>query len=119
MLAPLLDKMVTWNIEERFTASEALRFFEDMYPQLTLEQLESRPPEVYGTMAFVEGWNVRDRWKDLPEDFVRRWSSFRTPKPPLMTRLLRRVCGYQWGHLTILWLRCWFGLGKRAPALVR
>ena len=48
MLAPFLDKMamVTWNIKEHFTASEALKFFEDMYLQFTLEQLESHLPEV-------------------------------------------------------------------------
>ena len=116
MLAPLLDKMVTWNIKERFTASEALGFFEDMYPQLTLEQLESRPPAAYPTKAYSDGWAVHDRWKDLPDDFVQQWSSSRTPKPPFMMRLLRWVCGYQWGHLTILWLR---RLGKRAQGLVR
>ena len=111
MLAPLLDKMVTWNIKERFTASEALGFFEDMYSQLTLEQLESCPPP---EKADADGWAVHDRWKDLPKDFVQRWSSFRTPKPPFMMRLLRWVCGPQWVHLTILWLR---RLGKWAQAL--
>jgi len=118
MLAPLLDKMVTWNIKERFTASEALGFFEDMYPQLTLQQLESRPPPDFDeTRGYTNcRWTVYDRWKGLPEDFVRQWSSFRIPKPPFMMRLLRWVCGYQWGHLTILWLR---RLGKWAQALIR
>ena len=50
--------MVTWNIKENFTASEALGFFEDMYPQLTLAQLESCPPTAFetkvGTKAYVD-----------------------------------------------------------------
>ena len=70
MLALLPDKMVTWNIKEYFTTSEALGFLEDMYLQLTLEQLESRPPAAFPTKVYADRWAVHDRWKDLPDDFV-------------------------------------------------
>ncbi|KAF8899500.1 hypothetical protein CPB84DRAFT_1681297, partial [Gymnopilus junonius] len=38
-LASLLDRMTTRNWENRFTASEALQFFEQMYSQLTEAEL--------------------------------------------------------------------------------
>jgi hypothetical protein len=99
MLALLMDKMVTWKIEEHFTASQALGFFEDMYAQLTLKQLNSRPPE-----EMSGRWDTYDRWANLPEDFVQKWSN-REPNPSIMRILLCGLCKYSWAHWTIVWVR--------------
>ena len=39
MLAPLFDRMTTHDLTRRFTADEALEFFQNEYSQLTEEQL--------------------------------------------------------------------------------
>lgn len=85
MLAPLLDKMTTSEIENRFTAAEALHFFEEMLPELTEDQLnleEYLNPEGYISYEY-------DRWRDLPEDFQRKWAPYRQSPTPLMTKVLR------------------------------
>ncbi|KAK0445394.1 kinase-like domain-containing protein [Armillaria borealis] len=77
-LAPLLDMMVTHDYKRRFTASEALKFFEDMYPLLPEEQLQAFPP----MLPHPEDHETFDRWKDLPPDLTKRWASYREPPLP-------------------------------------
>lgn len=102
MLAPLLDKMLTWDISSRFTASEALDFFEAMYAQATPKQLATLPPE---PTPDQQDWETHDRWNGLPADFVEKWKSFRIPKPPLITRMLRKICKRPWLHLVVISIR--------------
>ncbi|PBK77789.1 hypothetical protein ARMSODRAFT_1077465 [Armillaria solidipes] len=77
-LAPLLDMMVTHDYKRRFTASEALKFFEDMYPLLPEEQLQAFPP----MLPHPEDHETFDKWKDLPPDLTKRWASYREPPLP-------------------------------------
>ncbi|KAF8880445.1 kinase-like domain-containing protein [Gymnopilus junonius] len=104
-LAPLLDRMTTRDLERRFTAYEALRFFEEMFSQMSETQLKTpywvKESEVY--LPFDE----YDRWKDLPSDFVNKWSSYREPPIPLLTKFLRWLCGPEWAHHVIAYIR-WF-----------
>ncbi|KAF9003012.1 hypothetical protein BDQ17DRAFT_1280113 [Cyathus striatus] len=90
MLAPLIDKMLARNIRNRFTASEALQFFEEMRTGLTEEQLMtdiSYIPRRYG--VYYESY---DRWAGLPEEFVKGWSKYREPPLPRSTVILRSIC---------------------------
>ncbi|SJL04409.1 uncharacterized protein ARMOST_07775 [Armillaria ostoyae] len=98
-LAPLLDMMVTHDYKRRFTASEALKFFEDMYPLLPEEQLQAFPP----MLSHPEDHETFDRWKGLPPDLTRRWASYREPPLPRFTRILRYLCEYRRIRPIIIW----------------
>ncbi|PPR07278.1 hypothetical protein CVT26_012438 [Gymnopilus dilepis] len=93
-LAPLLDKMTTRFLEKRFTASEALRFFEKMRSQLTKAELDqeviSRFPG--NTVPYYE----YDRWKSIPHDVAKQWSSYKEPPIPWSIRILRTLCQRIW-----------------------
>lgn len=70
MLAPLQDKIVTWNVTNRFAAKEALRFLEEVYPFATETQLHSWPET-----PSCELGAVVDRWP-WEAAFIRRWAHF-------------------------------------------
>ena len=76
MLAPLMDGMITSNIEARFTAAEALSFLDSFRMQLDAEVLARQPVECSNSL-----WSAWDRWAGLPKDFVDRWSAYRDPSP--------------------------------------
>jgi len=60
-----------------------------MRSQLSDKQLSKEPlPKLYDC-----SWEPQlyDRWKDLPEDFVRRWSHLRAPVPSTSTKILRLI----------------------------
>jgi len=105
MLAPLIDGMVTRNIARRFTAAQALQFFEELCLQITHEQLNFNPGWHAAGQPFVFDDIRADRWRNLPDDFVRAWSHLREPKVPLRTRLLRRICQNIWCCNTIMLAR--------------
>ena len=102
MLAPLMDGMTTRDLTRRFTASQALQFFEDFYPQLSNQVLDTTPPKQSSGGAF---YDEVDRWSHLPDDFLRVWSHLREPKLPLWSKLLRRICEADWGYVTVQWVR--------------
>ncbi|KAK0490301.1 kinase-like domain-containing protein [Armillaria novae-zelandiae] len=93
MLAPLLDKMVTRTVSNRFTASEALAFLDDFLPSVHL----GTPVPTDFLAGYYEQY---DRWKDLPPEFIQRWSSYREPPVPRTTIWLRKITywgtGYHW-----------------------
>lgn len=88
MLAPLVDQM-SCHIQRRFTALQALQFFD-----------KHSIPEVLLLPSSISGPNLlydeSDRWSQLPDDFVRH---FREPKLPRKTKLLRL------GHATVVSIR--------------
>ncbi|KAK0445395.1 hypothetical protein EV421DRAFT_315577 [Armillaria borealis] len=94
--------MVHQDTKKRFTAREALQFFDDMYSQLSEAELEFAPPQ---------GWNLShlyetfDRWQDLPLDFVQRWACYRKPPIPWSTKVLRYLCRYRWVHYAVVRVR--------------
>ncbi|KAF8884759.1 kinase-like domain-containing protein [Gymnopilus junonius] len=65
LLAPLIDRMLTANIEKRFTASQALDFTEYI-----LSNVSRTIPTYDKPRIWMGSYYDRDRWKDLPEDFV-------------------------------------------------
>ncbi|PPQ86316.1 hypothetical protein CVT25_005617 [Psilocybe cyanescens] len=87
MLAPLLDRMTTWDLDRRFTASEALQFFEERKSELTEEQLQA---DLYEAQIRFRYDNY-DRWEGLPLDFVEKWKAYRTAPLPWHLRFLRRL----------------------------
>ncbi|KAF8884752.1 hypothetical protein CPB84DRAFT_1788961 [Gymnopilus junonius] len=81
LLAPLIDRMLTANIEKRFTAAQALAFTEYILSNV------SRTIPTYGKRRTWRGsYYERDRWKDLPEEFVTTWASYRDNSFSGMTR---------------------------------
>jgi hypothetical protein len=106
MLAPLIDGMVTRNIARRFTAAQALRFFEDLYVRIGDEQLNLNLNPQWPAAQDVVFDDIRaDRWKNLPDDFVRTWCHLQEHKLPLRTRILRRICKNDSCYYTVMWAR--------------
>ena len=92
MLAPLLDGMVTANVQERFTASKALKFLRTaVRPNISQDQKNKQISQ-----SLMRGHIKDDRWKGLSTEFVVRWGSYRARKPSKFTLLLRHFCTYQW-----------------------
>ncbi|KIY46505.1 hypothetical protein FISHEDRAFT_75531 [Fistulina hepatica ATCC 64428] len=96
MLAPLIDSMVTDDLSRRFTASEALQFFEQTVDSVPVENLDVRvcyPLPFEGSVRYLSPELVYwDRWVGLPPDFVAKWSAYRVQKPNVLTRMLRWFC---------------------------
>jgi hypothetical protein len=97
MLAPLLDRMVTQDVSQRFTASEALDFLEKFYYALPLDKLHAAVAEPDSPDI---PHNV-DRWKGLPDEFVRTWSHHRALGPSWSVRVLRFICSYRIGEIMV------------------
>ncbi|KAF8884758.1 kinase-like domain-containing protein [Gymnopilus junonius] len=72
LLAPLIDRMLTADIEKRFSASQALDFTEYILSNVSQTTRSWRKPR-----SWSGGYYERDRWNDLPEDFVSTWASYR------------------------------------------
>ena len=102
MFAPLLDRMTTRDLSRRFTASQALDFLESLASELTQEQLQRSTPPWLNTVVPYEKF---DRWKGLPDKFIKDWGHFREPKPLFQTRLLRQICDYDWGYKSVQFAR--------------
>jgi hypothetical protein len=101
MLAPLLDRMVTQHVSQRFTASEALDFLEKFYYALPLDKLNVPVAEPHSRYLP----HHVDRWKGLPEEFVRTWSHHRVSGPSLSVRLLRFICSCHIGAIIVRSMR--------------
>lgn len=113
-LAPLLDRMTTRNLGNRFTAPEALQFFEKMYSQLTEAELQQA---VFGDQPIYSPlYYTYDRWASVPSDFAKKWASYREPPIPLTTKVLRRLCERGWIFHIVANIR-WFSF--KAWSLVR
>ncbi|KAG5352557.1 hypothetical protein C0989_001775 [Termitomyces sp. Mn162] len=96
MLAPLFDMMTTRNIPRRFTASEALAFFEEQVQPLT-PGLEKVGYQSRDSPSYPPRYDTFDRWQDLDPEFVKKWAKFRDAPVPFHVRLLRRLCERSWG----------------------
>ncbi|KAG5735775.1 hypothetical protein E4T56_gene7923 [Termitomyces sp. T112] len=96
MLAPLFDMMTTRNIPRRFTASEALAFFEEQVQPLT-PGLEKVGCQSRDSPSYPPRYDTFDRWQDLDPEFVKKWAKFRDAPVPFHVRLLRRLCRRSWG----------------------
>ena len=101
MLAPFFDKMVTEDIKSRFTARRAFEFLQGIDVSLTDEQRNG----TFTRLGGIQWLTVGARWKGLPDDFVKKWSSYASPQPSLITRLLRKLCQTGYGHWIVGWAR--------------
>ncbi|KAF8884749.1 kinase-like domain-containing protein [Gymnopilus junonius] len=72
LFAPLIDGMVTADIEKRFSAAQALAFMDSI-----LGNISQTIPSFKQSPIWLGNYYDRDRWKDLPEDFVSTWASYR------------------------------------------
>jgi hypothetical protein len=103
LLAPLLDKMTTEDIQARFSAREALNFTLLINESLTDDQRKSRPlprdPEA-GTWR-----TIGHRWVGLPDHFVKQWSGYAAFRPSLFVQFIRWMCDYDFVFRVIRWLR--------------
>lgn len=86
--------MTTHVVAARFTAAEALQFFDEYIaasvPEEVLQTPLANKPPVY--LA-----DVQDYWAGLPREFVRQWGHYRRPPVSMPARLLRWLCGFNVG----------------------
>ena len=89
-MAPLFDAMTARDLRRRFSAPQALEFFEEMVSQMSRQELETdiRGVEPQGHVPYDE----YNRWKDIPISLVRQWTIYREPPLPWTTIILRRIC---------------------------
>ncbi len=87
MLAPLMDGMVTWDVRARFTAEQALQFFEQHVSGLDENMLYAIPRN--------SEYQEYDYWSELSPDFVRKWAHLRIPPEPITRKMLRWICRYR------------------------
>ena len=85
MLAPLFDRMTTHDLTRRFTADEALEFFQNEYSQLTEEQLNCFATPDRGGSKF-------NRWDHIPPHLAEKWACHRTLPLPPSYPVLRWIC---------------------------
>ncbi|XP_006463400.1 hypothetical protein AGABI2DRAFT_120221 [Agaricus bisporus var. bisporus H97] len=105
MLAPFFDRMTTRNIPKRFTAAEALEFFEEFLPKIPTTDLYTcywTDPE--GSQLY----DVYDRWKDLSPDFIKEWEDYKEPRIPTRTAFLRWLCSYDLMSIVVPAVRLFF-----------
>ncbi|PPQ80617.1 hypothetical protein CVT25_001646, partial [Psilocybe cyanescens] len=111
MLAPLLDKMTTWDLNSRFTASEALQFFEERMAELSDEQLQV----IFWDERLRIPYNEYDRWEGLPICFVERWKAYRVAPLPWHMRFLRSLCQRRLGCFSTDF--CLLHVGSLSPVI--
>ena len=97
--APLLEYMITDNVEHRFTAAQALRFFEHNRSTLSAEELSKETP------SDTPYPRTTVPWESLPLPFVAKWSFCRDPPTAIWTRVLRWVNATHLGHTIIQFIR--------------
>ncbi|KAF9553087.1 hypothetical protein CPC08DRAFT_698058 [Agrocybe pediades] len=95
ILAPFFDMLTTHKLQHRFTASEALAFFEDFYYNLSDEELQKE--------LWLDGTQLRrayddsDRWATVPPELAQKWAKYREPPLSWKTKALRKLFKkYKW-----------------------
>ncbi|KAF9560143.1 hypothetical protein CPC08DRAFT_690409 [Agrocybe pediades] len=94
-LAPFIDMLTTHKLHQRFTASEALEFFENFYADLSEEEL-AKELNVWNDVPHPQPYYDCDRWASVPPHLARKWAIYREPPLSLRTRLLRKLFQHKW-----------------------
>ncbi|KAH9847133.1 hypothetical protein C2E23DRAFT_742365, partial [Lenzites betulinus] len=103
LLAPLLGKMTTHVVRDRFTAEEALAFLTEIRASL--------PPEIIDVLIEHDAdfdciMDPNRYWSQLPLEFQSRWKTHRRPLPVhWLPRLLRWICGTVTGYAMVARVR--------------
>ncbi|KAF9560144.1 hypothetical protein CPC08DRAFT_494012 [Agrocybe pediades] len=96
ILAPFFDMLTTHKLQQRFTASEALAFFEDFYYNLSDKQLQKVLPWLDGT-ELCHPYDDSDRWATVPSELAQKWAKYREPPLSWKTKALRKLFKkYKW-----------------------
>ncbi|PPQ82692.1 hypothetical protein CVT25_009422 [Psilocybe cyanescens] len=107
IFAPFLDKLTTRKLESRFTAAEALHFFEEVMLQSLKTELD-RPIDPEDPTMLGYPYYEYDRWATVPSDFAKKWAHCREPLLPWTIRLLRKICRTSWGCHNVPRIRLFF-----------
>ena len=100
MLAPLFDRMLTHDLKRRFTADEALEFFQNEYSELTEQQLN----RLTYPHPYEEGSGF-DCWDRIPPHLAEKWACHRTPPVPPSYPVLRWICKKRPMEHVVPWIR--------------
>lgn len=107
LIVPLVDKMITWKLEERFTAEEALQFVEDHIMNGSAEILnQGLSPRDFTKDLITWDPDSHDKWVNLSPDFIAQWETYRAPKSRWCDFLLRKICTTNyWAYRLIKFFR--------------
>ncbi len=73
--------MVTADLGKRFSAVEALSFFEAEKEKLTEEELNTQIDVTVAAKARLHYWRTYDRWAHVPPELKKRWEHYKMTKP--------------------------------------
>ena len=105
MLAPLFDRMLTHDLKRRFTADEALEFFQNEYSKLTEQQLNC----LTYSHPFQDGSYI-DCWNRIPPHLAEKWACHRLPPVPWSYPFLRWLWKKRRMEHVLPWIRLFFSL---------
>jgi hypothetical protein len=102
-LAPLFDKMVAHDVHRRFTAQEALQFFESCVTTVPSEAMAVFPNRAPRPRPTYEAY---DRWAAVPPQLVREWGHLREVPVSGVQSFLRHTCKTRsWAGPTLRFVR--------------
>ena len=93
-LAPLLARMTTHIVEERFSASESLQFYHSHLGSLP-EDVLSRDAVIRTGFEPVNDPNIY--WQLLSPEYQDRWSHYRVPPRSLRLKFLLWITSFRYG----------------------
>ncbi len=109
LLAPLISKMTTHVIDDRWSAEEAFVFYSDILAGLSPAILDSR---VYLSWDRGPVDNPDLYWSRLSPEFQSSWNTHRSPSISLFTRALRWAnttdIGYSLTTFICRYLQIWW-----------
>ncbi|KIJ56991.1 hypothetical protein M422DRAFT_773713 [Sphaerobolus stellatus SS14] len=108
LLAPFFDGLLTDNLSKRFTAPQALAFFENVMSAVSPDVMKEAVP-----FPNDPQWDKYDRWAKVPHSIQTQWSSYRISPPSLFTRLLRKICSTRIGLKIMFFIRKTLCIGFR------
>ncbi|KAH9856663.1 hypothetical protein C2E23DRAFT_940006 [Lenzites betulinus] len=102
LLAPLFGKMTAHIVNDRWTAEEALLFFNEIQAGLTPEVLDSSIL-LNGDLACLD--NPELYWRRLSLDLQIKWKTYRPPPITWWRKLLRKVNATDTGYWIVSHVR--------------
>ncbi|RDX44624.1 hypothetical protein OH76DRAFT_1359251 [Lentinus brumalis] len=104
--ATLFDQMTTHVIHDRFTASEALAYFDQAVSRLPDHTLQS---QIVLDIDSDWEWDYEEKakryWSFIPFELAATWVEYRTSPSSLETRFLRYIFGYRVGRYLLRYVR--------------
>ncbi|OBZ77645.1 hypothetical protein A0H81_02476 [Grifola frondosa] len=102
MLAPLIDRMTTHIVSQRFTAAQAYDFCKSIVQDLSESDLNASVSLlIYGHRSMT----LQECWEKVDPEFAASWSHYRSPPVPRGIRFLYWICSFDVGAQIVSCIR--------------